>query len=106
MKKGKFSTTEVACIKGMLSDNISTEHMAKQLDRSDVSIKAEAERITQEALKDQLYIKKTGKGQGGVVVMTENASSQIDAKHNSPAPKTGKSKARRGEWVHTIYEDK
>ena len=34
MKKGKLTSTEIACIKGMVADKVPEEDMAKQLDRS------------------------------------------------------------------------
>ena len=33
MKKGKITTIEIACIKGMIANNVSTEEMATQLNR-------------------------------------------------------------------------
>tara|TARA_R110002020_G_scaffold95727_2_gene229475 strand:- start:5072 stop:5386 length:315 start_codon:yes stop_codon:yes gene_type:complete len=102
MKKGKITETERACIRGMMSTDLSQEEMAKQLDRSVESVKKEVEKLTQEAIRDQLILKKTGKGESGVAVMTEAASLKADADRQSFEPPE-KSQAERGKWVHTIY---
>ena len=103
MKKGKFNPTETACVKGMLAAGIPASQMGKQLERTPTAIQKEIDRVTEEAIKDQMFIKKTAKGEGGIVVMTQAASSQVDEAREAPQPKE---KTRRSQWVHKIYEDK
>ena len=61
MKKGKLTSTEIACIKGMVADKVPEEDMAKQLDRSISVVEKEVKRITEEAARDQLMVRKTAK---------------------------------------------
>tara|TARA_Y100000296_G_C5022206_1_gene180424 strand:- start:50 stop:376 length:327 start_codon:yes stop_codon:yes gene_type:complete len=106
MKKGKMTEVEVSCIKGMMADKVPSELMAKQLDRSVTAVQKEEGAITQQAIKDQMYIKSTKKGQGGVVVMTHAGSTQVDTNHDSASQKTTEEKTekgRRGESIHKIY---
>ena len=102
MKKGKITEVEKACLRGMMSTQISEEDMAKQLNRSVAVVKKEGELLTQEAVRDQMIIKKTGKGETGVAVMTEAASLKADADRDSSASSTQEHK-ERGKAVHTIY---
>lgn len=109
MKKGKITEVEISCIKGMMADKVSSELMATQLDRSVSSVKKEVGAITQQAIKDQMFIKATKKGQGGIVVMTQSGSTQVDTNHDSAAQQSTEErtlKGRRGESIHTIYNDK
>ena len=101
MKKGKLPSTEIACIKGMVADKVPEEDMAKQLDRSISVVEKEVKRITEEAARDQLMGRKTAKGEGGVVAMTEAASMKVDAARSQDAPKKS---TQRSKWVHTIYD--
>jgi IS30 family transposase len=101
MKKGKITETESACIKGMLADNLSVEDMAKQLNRTVSVIEKEAKRISEKAVRDQMMITKTARGDGGIVAMTEAASMKTDETRSKPAPQAS---PERGRWVHTIYD--
>ena len=101
MKKGKLTSTEIACIKGMVADNVPEDDMAKQLDRGVSVIQKEVKRISEEAAREQLMVRKTAKGEGGVVAMTEAASLNVDAARSQDAPKKS---TQRSKWVHTIYD--
>ena len=101
MKKGKITETESACIKGMLADNLSVEDMAKQLNRTVSVIEKEAKRISEKAVRDQMMITKTARGDGGIVAMTEAASMKTDETRSKSAPQAS---PERGRWVHTIYD--
>jgi predicted ATP-grasp superfamily ATP-dependent carboligase len=101
MKKGKITATEVACIKGMIAEEISKEDMAKQLDRSLTLIETEVKRISEEAIREQMMVRKTSRGEGGIVAMTEAASMKTDETRSKPEPE---SSPDRGKWVHTIYD--
>jgi IS30 family transposase len=101
MKKGKLTVAEVACIKGMMADNVSEEDMAKQLGRSLDLIAKETKRIGEEALREQMMVRKTAKGEGGIVAMTEVASMKADEERSKPAPTAP---TKRGKWIHTIYD--
>ena len=101
MKKGKLTSTEIACIKGMVADNVPEDDMAKQLDRGVSVIQKEVKRISEEAARAQLMVRKTAKGEGGVVAMTEAASMKVDSARSKPAPEAP---TQRSKWVHTIYD--
>ena len=101
MKKGKLTSTEIACIKGMVADNVPEDDMAKQLDRGVSVIQKEVKRISEEAAREQLMVRKTAKGEGGVVAMTEAASMKVDSARANPAPEAP---TQRSKWVHTIYD--
>jgi len=101
MKKGKLTSTEIACIKGMVADNVPEDDMAKQLDRGVSVIQKEVKRISEEAAREQLMVRKTAKGEGGVVAMTEAASMKVDSARSKPAPEAP---TQRSKWVHTIYD--
>jgi hypothetical protein len=101
MKKGKITATEVACIKGMITEEICQEDMAKQLDRSLILIEREVKRIGEEAIREQMMVRKTAKGEGGIVAMTEAASIKTDETRSKPASEASPD---RGMWVHTIYD--
>jgi|TARA_R100000656_G_C3889723_1_gene116300 IS30 family transposase len=103
MKKGKLTEVEIACIKGMLAAGVSNEDMAKQLNRSSGLVKKEAERISEDNSRDQMIIKKTAKGEGGIVAMTEAGSLKSDKTDKATPPSD--SSRERGKWVHTIYGD-
>ena len=103
MKKGKLTPTEVSCIKGMISDNVSEKDMAKQLDRSASIIEKEVKRIGEEAVREQLMVRKTAKGEGGIVAMTEAASMKADTTRSEAAPEPS---PQRSKWIHTIYDTK
>ena len=107
MKKGKLTDVEKACIKGMLSDNMSVMTMATQLDRSvpivekEVElIKRQEERIKSDAAREQLFINKTVAGSKGVSIMTEAASIQVDASKDKSIPSD-----TRSAWIHKIRSD-
>ena len=102
MKKGKINPTETACIKGMVADGIPMKQMAVQLDRTPTAIQKEIDRVSQQAMKDEMFIKTTAKGEGGIVVMTQNTSTKIDENRKNNAGTQQKS--RRDEWVHKIYK--
>ncbi len=104
MKKGKINPTETACIKGMLADGIPMKQMSSQLDRTPAAIQKEIDHISQQAMKDEMFIKTTAKGEGGIVVMTQNTSTKIDENRKKNA--STQQKGRRDEWVHTIFDKK
>ena len=89
MKKGKMSDSELACLKGMLSEDVSTEDMAKQLDRSVSSIEKE------------FFINKTESGNEGVSIISPHASMKID-----DARRDRISKPQRNDCIHKIYNNK
>ena len=99
MKKGKITSVESSCLKGMIADGISIENMCSQLDRSAAVVEKEVNRIKEESVREQLFINKTASGSKGVSIMTESASVRGDeAKERiSTIPKDG-----RSSWVHTI----
>jgi tRNA U38,U39,U40 pseudouridine synthase TruA len=99
MKKGKMTSVETACLKGMLSGDVSNEDMAKQLGRSVAVIQKEVDRLTEEAAREALHVKSTARGDSGVVAMTEVAS-MSDAR-NSATPATDH---KNSSSVHTIYD--
>ena len=101
MKKGKLTSTEIACIKGMVADNVPEDDMAKQLGRGVSVIQKEVKRISEEAIREQLMVRKTAKGEGGVVAMTEAASMKVDDARSKPAPETS---TQSSKWLHTIYD--
>ena len=100
MKKGKLTDVEKACIKGMLSDNMSVMTMATQLDRSAPIIEKEVERIKSDTTREQLFINKTVAGSKGVSIMTEAASIQVDASKDKSIPSDS-----RSAWIHKIRSD-
>jgi IS30 family transposase len=102
MKKGKITATEVACIKGMIAEEVSEKDMAEQLGRSLDLIEKEVKRIAEEAVREQMMIRKTARGEGGIVAMTEAASMKADDTRSQPAPESAPT--QRGKWVHTIYD--
>ena len=102
MKKGKITATEVACIKGMIAEEVSEKDMAEQLGRSLDLIEKEVKRIAEEAVREQMMIRKTARGEGGIVAMTEAASMKSDDTRSQPVPES--SPTQRGKWVHTIYD--
>jgi len=103
MKKGKITEVEIACIRGMIAADISEEEMAKQLGRSVTSVQKEAKKISDEAVRDQLVIKKTARGEGGIAAMTEAGSTRGDDSRSEKAPEAPV--PQRNKWVHTIYDD-
>ena len=103
MKKGKITDTETACLKGMIAEKVSKEDMANQLGRSLALIEKEVKRISEEAIREQLMVRKTGKGEGGIIAMTEAASMKADDTRSQPDTKES-SPTQRGKWVHTIYD--
>ena len=101
MKKGKLTQIELACIKGMISEGVSLDDMCTQLDRSDILVGKQVERIKADAVREQLFINKTASGSKGISVMTQAASVRGDAARNeSPTPKQ-----TRSPWIHKIRED-
>ena len=103
MKKGKITVTEVACIKGMIAEEVPQQDMAEQLDRPLSLIEKEVKRIAEEAVREQMMIRKTARGEGGIVAMTEAASMKADDTRSKPAPEES-APTQRGKWVHTIYD--
>jgi len=99
MKKGKLTQTELACIKGMISEDVSLDDMCTQLDRSDILVGKAVNSIKSEAVREQLFINKTASGSKGISVMTEAGSVRGDTAKDreSSAPKK-----TRSPWVHTI----
>ena len=103
MKKGKVTGIEMSCLKGMLSDNISVEEMARQLDRSAGFIKKELA-VLQKAVEDaSLFIKKTASGQDGVAIMTPAASTRVD--DNKTKESTIPRESSRKPWIHKIKDN-
>ena len=102
MKKGKLTPTELACIKGMVAEDISVEAMCAQLDRSDILIEKAVNRIKSDAVRQQLYINTTAAGTKGVSIMTERASVAGDNPKTSPSPPE---KSSRSSCIHTIRSD-
>jgi len=100
MKKGKLTDVEKACIKGMLSDDMSVMTMATQLDRSAPIVEKEVERIKSDTTREQLFINKTVAGSKGVSIMTEAASIQVDASKDKSIPSDS-----RSAWIHKIRSD-
>jgi len=105
MKKGRINPTETACIKGMLAEGIPIPQMGKQFDRTPAAIQKEIDLIAKQAVTDQMYIKTSAKGESGIVVMTQNASTKIDENRKKAATQAPQ-KGRRDEWVHTIFDKK
>ena len=100
MKKGKLTDVEKACIKGMLSDDMSVMTMATQLDRSAPIVEKEVERIKSDTTREQLFINKTVAGSKGVSIMTEAASVQVDVSKDKSI-----SSDNRSAWIHKIRSD-
>jgi len=100
MKKGKVTQTEYACIRGMMSNDINVESMAKQLDRSQEVVQKAVDAIDAETKRDQLIINKSAKGHKGVAIMTPQASMKIDDARQNREP-ADPSKIKRS--IHTIH---
>ena len=100
MKKGKLTDAEKACIKGMLSDDMSIMIMATQLDRTAPIIEKEIERIKSDTTREQLFINQTAAGSKGVSIMTEAASVQVDVSKDKSIPNDN-----RSTWIHKIRSD-
>ena len=100
MKKGKLTDVEKACIKGMLSDDMSVMTMATQLDRSAPIIEKEVAQIKSDTTREQLFINKTASGSKGVSIMTEAASVQVDVSKDKSIPSDN-----RSTWIHKIRSD-
>ena len=100
MKKGKLTDAEKACIKGMLSDDMSIMIMATQLDRTAPIIEKEIERIKSDTTREQLFINQTAAGSKGVSIMTEAASVRGDASKDKSIPSDN-----RSTWIHKIRSD-
>ena len=100
MKKGKVTQTEYACIRGMMSNDINVESMAKQLDRSQEVVQKAVDAIDAETKRDQLIINKSAKGHKGVAIMTPQASMKIDAarQHREPVDSSNINRS-----IHTIH---
>ena len=103
MKKGKITPTELACIKGMVADNLSVMDMANQLDRSSSMIEKEIKRIKEESVREQLFINKTTSGNQGVSIITEAASVRGDIASQQSTPT--KAANGRSPWIHKINSD-
>ena len=102
MKKGKITTIESACIKGMVANNIDTADIATQLNRGLATVEKEIERIKAEAVKEQLYIKETASGNKGVSIMTEAASVKGDVAKDTNTASNSNILNTRSPWIHTI----
>ena len=103
MKKSNITEAEAACIAGMIAAGISKEAMCKQLNRAASFIQKEVKKITDEAVRDSLIIKKTARGEGGIATMTEAGSAKADEARAEDVPETPV--PQRNKWVHTIYDD-
>ena len=99
MKKGKVTQTEYACIRGMMSNDINVESMAKQLDRSQEVVQKAVDAIDAETKRDQLIINKSAKGHKGVAIMTPQAMKIDDARQNREPVESSKIKRS----IHTIH---
>ena len=99
MKKGKLTQTELACIKGMISEDVPLDSMCTQLDRSDILVGKEVERLKSEAVRAQLFINKTASGSEGVSVMTQAAAVRGD---ESKKKQSASTKTERAPWIHKI----
>tara|TARA_R100000008_G_C3449541_1_gene98636 strand:- start:137 stop:445 length:309 start_codon:yes stop_codon:yes gene_type:complete len=100
MKKGKLTDIEIACIKGMIAEEVSSDDMAKQLNRSVSLVEKEVKKISEQAVRDQLTIKKSARGQGGIVAMTEAGS--VNSNRDSSTTESPVA-TERSKWVHSIY---
>jgi len=103
MKKGKITPQEIACLKGMLSSNISEEDMASQLNRSVGFVKKELATLQKALERASLFINKTAGGEPGVTVMTPAASTKID--DNKDKEGIIPPKSNRQTWVHKIRDN-
>lgn len=103
MKKGKITEVEIACLRGMIAGDVAEEDMVKQLGRSASFIEKEVKKISDEAVRDQLVIKKTARGEGGIAAMTEAGSVKSDDTRGQRVPEAPV--PQRNKWVHTIYDD-
>jgi len=99
MKKGKITTIETACIKGMIANNVATEEMATQLNRGVPTIEKEVERITAESVREQLFINQTASGSKGVSVMTQAGAVRGDESKNKQSASV---ETERAPWIHKI----
>jgi len=104
MKKGKITTTESACIKGMLNDGLAIMDMANQLDRSAQIIEKEVKRIKREVEENQLFIKQTASGNKGVSILTPTGSMRGDSPTSSEEPTSQSTTVIKNSspWVHKI----
>lgn len=100
MKKGKVTGIEVSCLKGMLSDSVSVEDMARQLDRSASFIRKELVVLQKAVENASLFIKRTASGQDGVAIMTPEGSTRID--NNKTKESTIPRESSRKPWIHKI----
>ena len=105
MKKGKLTVIESSCIKGMISDDVSTADMATQLNRGLATIEKEVERIKSDAVREQLFINKTASGSKGISVMTEAASVRGDTAHSRTIPNKADTQTTRSPWIHKIRDN-
>ena len=92
MKKGKITEVEIACLRGMIAGDVAEEDMVKQLGRSASFIEKEVKKISDEAVRDQLVIKRT---EAGSVKSDDTRGQRVP---EAPVP-------QRNKWVHTIYDD-
>ena len=99
MKKGKITTIETACIKGMIANNVATEEMATQLNRGVPTIEKEVERIAAESVREQLFINQTASGSKGVSVMTQAGAVRGDESKNKQSASV---ETERAPWIHKI----
>jgi len=99
MKKGKITAIESSCLKGMIADGVSIENMCTQLNRSNVVVEKEVDRIKKESVREQLFINKTASGSKGVSIITEAASVRGDNAKNN---RDNTTKEGSSPWIHTI----
>ena len=100
MKKTEITSVEIACLKGMLEENIPVATMAKQLNRSATSLNKQISLIKAQQERERLFLTKTASGQDGVTIMTEAASLKGDISRDANSPVQ-----QRSSWIHTIRPD-
>ena len=103
MKKGKVTSVEVSCLKGMLLDNIPEGDMARQLGRTTSFVKKELAVIQKAVERASLFINETASGEKGVSIMTPLASTKID--ENKDKEGIIPPKSNRQTWVHKIRDN-
>ena len=100
MKKTEITKVEIACLKGMLQENIPVATMAKQLNRSASSLNKQISSIKAQQERERLFLTKTSGGQDGVTIMTEAASVKTDTSRAVNTPPQ-----ERSLWIHQIRPD-
>ena len=103
MKKGKVTSVEVSCLKGMLLDNIPEGDMARQLGRTTSFVKKELAVIQKAVERASLFINETASREKGVSIMTPAASVKIDEKKSKES--TVPQKSNKRSWIHKIKDN-